>query len=205
MNGVQTGPVGTQAQYAKHRGVSRQAISKLVKNGKIPFEKIDGKLVINFARADHALDQNVDPSRKLAAASSHQNVGTSPEDDDDLFAVQVKKAGPQNADDQGPGYQEHRALREGYNAELARIELEERLGNLINRQEVEEAMVTAGRRIRQGLDGVTSWADELDAAARNGGANAVRAVLKDKMRGLQELIAESLVAIEGDEDGDAVS
>ncbi|RCK32496.1 hypothetical protein TH9_12250 [Thalassospira xiamenensis] len=198
MNGVQTGPVGTQADYAKHRGVSRQAISKLVKQGKIPLES-DKK--INFAKADHALGKVMDPSRKLAAESAQQNSGAD-QIGDDLFDGAVRNVPVNKPDDQGADYQEHRALRESYNAELARLELEERQGKLINRREVEDAMVTAGRRIRQGLDGVASWADELDAAARNGGANAVRSVLKDKMRGLQDLIADSLVSLQDDDDGE---
>lgn len=197
---------GTRAEYARHIGRSRQLISRWVDEGKIPVEP-DGKTII-FARADHALKRNVDPSRALANQSAKQAVGQTEtakqaqSTDADLFDIPDPQEVKPKSDDQGPDYQEHRALRESYNAELARLELEEKKGELVSRREIEDAMVSAGRRIRQGLDAVASWADELDAAARNGGTNAVRSVLKDKMRGLQDLIADSLVSMQDDTVGE---
>lgn len=201
MNGASTGPVGNQAAYAKHRGVSRQAISKLVKNGKIPFTQTGSRIEINFAQADKALGQTIDPSRALAAQSASQPIGK-PEPKDDLFdQPTVTTADVGQSGEQGTDYQQHRAAREGYNAEIARLDLEERLGRLIDKQDVEESMVTAGRQIRQGLDAIPGWSDEIDAAARNGGVNAVRALLKEKVRGLEEMIADSLVVLADDDSG----
>ncbi|MHC8493423.1 hypothetical protein ACTU44_12020 [Thalassospira sp. SM2505] len=204
MNGASTGPVGNQAAYAKHRGVSRQAISKLVKSGKIPFTKAGSVIEINFAQADKALGQTIDPSRTLAAESGSQPVGK-PHSGGDLFDQPVvTQIDTGQSGEQGSDYQQHRAAREGYNAEIARLDLEERLGRLVDKQDVEESMVTAGRQIRQGLDAIPGWSDEIDAAARNGGVNAVRSLLKEKVRILQDVIATSLVVlIEDDGNGDA--
>ncbi len=203
MDGTIAGPVGNQAAYAKHCGVSRQAISKLVKTGKIPVED-DGK--INFARADMARAQNMDPSRSLAAKMSGSPTTDIPhadgDDDSDLFD-QVDASPVQTRPTGESSYQSSRAKREGYNAELARLQLEQQQSLLIDRREVEDAMVTAGRSIRQGLDGIASWSDEIDAAARNGGVNAVRSLLKEKVRGLEELIAASLTALVDDDNGDS--
>ncbi|RCK20080.1 hypothetical protein TH8_19645 [Thalassospira profundimaris] len=201
MNGASTGPVGNQAAYAKHRGVSRQAISKLVKSGKIPVTRIGNAIEINFAQADKALGQTIDPSRTLAAESGSQPVGK-PRSGDDLFdQTVVTQIDAGQSGEQGSDYQQHRAAREGYNAEIARLDLEERLGRLVDKHDVEESMVTAGRQIRQGLDAIPGWADEIDAAARNGGVNAVRSLLKEKVRGLEEMIADSLVVIVDDDGG----
>ncbi|MBC05712.1 hypothetical protein [Thalassospira sp.] len=201
MNGASTGPVGNQAAYAKHRGVTRQAISKLVKSGKIPFTQTGSRIEINFAQADKALGQTIDPSRALAAQSASQPIGKS-EPKDDLFdQPTVTTADVGQSGEQGTDYQQHRAAREGYNAEIARLDLEERLGRLVDKQDVEESMVTAGRHIRQGLDAIPGWSDEIDAAARNGGVNAVRALLKEKVRGLEEMIADSLVVLADDDSG----
>ncbi len=49
----------TQAEYARHAGISRQAVSKMVKIGRIPISK-DGK--IDFAKADAARAEGEDPS-----------------------------------------------------------------------------------------------------------------------------------------------
>ncbi len=116
----------------------------------------------------------MDPSRKLAAESGNQPVGKHTAGDD-LFSQPVTKVDTGQSGEQATDYQQHRAAREGYNAEMARLELEEKLGRLIDKQDVEESMVTAGRSIRQGLDAIPGWSDEIDAAARNGGVNAVRA------------------------------
>ena len=59
--------VGTQAAYARHAGLSRPYISKLVKNGRIPIGK-DGK--IDFAEADAARAEGEDPSVAIGKKSS---------------------------------------------------------------------------------------------------------------------------------------
>lgn len=60
----------TQAEYARHRRVSRQAISKLVKAGRIP---VDGNGKIDPAAADFALGEDrsrIDEPRAAAPGES---------------------------------------------------------------------------------------------------------------------------------------
>src|SRR5260370_19996611 len=45
----------SQAEYARHRGVSRHAINKLVKAGKITLIDRNGRMVIDAAMVDRAL------------------------------------------------------------------------------------------------------------------------------------------------------
>jgi hypothetical protein len=100
-----------------------------------------------------------------------------------------------------PTYTDARTEREQYAAKLARLDYEQKMGNLLPKQEILDAMVASGRRIRQGLDGMIGWAEELDAAARNSGVDGVRTILKQKSRDLQTTIAESLSITDDDEQG----
>ena len=63
-------PTMNQVQFAEHRGISKQAVSKMIAAGRIPVEP-DGK--IDPAAADAALASNADPMRapvQQAAPSS---------------------------------------------------------------------------------------------------------------------------------------
>jgi hypothetical protein len=171
--------IGTQAEYARHIGVTKQAVGKMVKEGRIPIRP-DRK--IDFAEADFARAQNGDPARQQAGQAPTSTELPPPDD-----AGDVPHSGSGKVT-----YNAARTVREGYAAKLAKLEYEKQLGQVLPRQEVEDAMVASGRRIRQGLDGIVTWSEELDAAARNGGADAVRALLKEKVRGLETMIVDSL-------------
>ena len=174
--------IGSQVEYARHVGISKQAVNKLVKAGKIPIRP-DGK--IDFAEADHARKVNGDPARAMAEP---------PPDDDDASAMPEQAAQPG-----GFSYSKARTAREAYQAKLAQLEYERQSGLLLPKREVEDAMVASGRNIRQGLDAIVGWADEVDAAARNGGADAVRALLKERVRGLESMMVENLNLLVDDE------
>jgi hypothetical protein len=56
----------TQAEFGRRTGRSQQAVSKLVRAGKIPIEIIDGKALIPFRGAQAALQRTLDPSQNPA-------------------------------------------------------------------------------------------------------------------------------------------
>lgn len=177
--------IGSQTAYARHVGISKQAVNKMVKQGKIPLTA-NGK--IDFAVADHARQNNGDPARLVAMAPPipppEYNV-------DDLP--------PEKAAQSGLSFSEARAEREAYQAKRVKLEYERQIGLLLPKREIEDAMVASGLKIRLGLDGIIDWADALDATARNGGAVAVRAFLKEKVRNLESMVAESLNLLADDE------
>jgi len=180
--------IGSQAAYARHAGISKQAVNKMVKQGKIPLTP-DGQ--VDFAEADHARQQNGDPARRMAEAPA---AASPPEYDEDDLAPE--RAAPETG---GLSFSKARTAREAYQAKMAQLDYERQLGQWLPKREIEDAMVASGRKIRQGLDGVIGWADELDAAARNGGSEAVRALLKEKVRGLESMVVESLNLLADDE------
>lgn len=172
----------TQAQYADRIGTSRQYVNKLVQQGKITLDA-DGK--IDPLAADAALQKIADPARSLA-------------DDDPPLVGDPPQT--EAASDGGLSFSEARTQRERHAAELTRLQLEERRGNLLPKQEVLDSVVAAGRRIRQHLDVAPSWAEELTAAAVTGGEPAVRAFLREKVRELETTIADSLARLGAEDD-----
>jgi hypothetical protein len=132
----------TQAEYARHRGVTRQAIRDLVKKGKIELIEHDGRKVIDVVAADRALGE----TRERVSVR-----------DDDEPARPAEAAGLTKA----------KTATEVYRARLAQLEYEERVGNLMPVAEVKEGATLMGHSFLRVLEMALLRADELRAAARN--------------------------------------
>lgn len=168
---MQTGHVGTQADLARHLGVTPQAVSKAIASGRIA-KRSDGK--IDFAEAARTFKATRQPSAVEPAPPVELDLPTSA------------------SDERARDYQKARADREHYQAELARMEFERQQGLLLKADDVTEAMGEAAMVIRSKLDSLFGRAEALDAAARNGGVEGVRALLKEAIRDVQQSISASL-------------
>lgn len=178
--------IGTQAEYARHAGISKQAVGKAVKRGQIPLRP-DGK--VDFESADLARSRNLNPARDLAA-SDRKSVGG---DQGDPPASPPEQA--------GLSFNDARTAREAFQAKLSKLEYERKIGELISRQEVADALVTAGRAIRNKLDALPNMADELVAiVAAGGGARDVRQAIVERVTALEQSIAETLAKLGGEDD-----
>ena len=119
-----TVPLVSIRAYAKHRGVSHTAVEKAVKQGRIRI--VDGK--IDVEQADRDWNRNSSPVNKpeptpRAAASAEPLVA-------------------------GPSFAQSRAVREAYEARLAKLTWEERIKKLINADEVRVSAYNFSRMIR---------------------------------------------------------
>ena len=117
-------PLVSIRAYAKHRGVSHTAVEKAVKQGRI--RTVDGK--IDVEQADRDWNRNSSPVNKpepapRAAASAEPLVA-------------------------GPSFAQSRAVREAYEARLAKLTWEERIKKLINADEVRVSAYNFSRMIR---------------------------------------------------------
>lgn len=115
----------SQAEYARSRNVSKQAIGKLIKQGKITL--IDGK--IDPAFADLKLRENVNPARSKTAAGMKGGEAVPAQNDSGRFF----KA---------------RADREEAGAARELLELRKLQGELVERESVERALFEASRMLR---------------------------------------------------------
>lgn len=131
----------TQAEYARHRRVSRPAVLKAVRSGRIRLGP-DGR--IDPAEADAAWRRNTDPSKpsnsvsgdpRGAAARPHRPPNG------------ARHSAPRDVS-AGPDYNLSRAVREAYLAKLVRLEYEHKSGSLRDAEEVRKAFFEANRRAR---------------------------------------------------------
>jgi len=130
-------PVMSQRAYARHRGVSASTVQKAIGSGRIhtlPNGQIDSEIAdAEWARNTQTQAPPVDRRGQ-------------PEEDGEVFgASQYTKA---------------RAVREHYQARLAKIEYEERTGKLVSKDEVQ---VAAFNKFRQFRDHMLNIPDRLAA------------------------------------------
>jgi len=127
----------SQRAYARHRGVALSAVQKAIDTGRISTQP-DGR--IDSDQADVEWEQNTMRHAPPVTARSQE------EDDASLFgASQYTKA---------------RAVREHYQARLAKIEYEERTGRLVPKDEVQ---IAAFNKFRQFRDHMLNIPDRVAA------------------------------------------
>jgi len=127
-----------QSEYARHRGVSHQAVMRALREGRITKEP-DGS--INPAKADAQWSANTDFSRQP-----------------DKARRTVKGEAPPSA--AGPDYNVSRAVREAYTARLAKLEYEEKTGKLVDAEKVKMQWFNTLRIVR---DRILQMPDRLAA------------------------------------------
>lgn len=144
--------LGTQAEYAKHRGVSRQAVSKAVRDGRIPL--VRGR--IDFAAADRSWRENTDPATPSNSVTGNPggaarrlrgrppSIPTGPASSDAAEGDAQQSAS-------GSSYADARAFREVYKAKRERIAYEREIGLVVSAEEVTTAWFVKLRKLRDDL------------------------------------------------------
>jgi hypothetical protein len=128
----------SQRQYARHRGVALSAVQKAIKTGRIA-KQPDGR--IDPAAADVAWKQKTRtyvPAITRPPEPEHEEIGG-------FGAGQYTRA---------------RAVREHFQARLAKLEYEERVGKLVSKDEVQ---VAAFNKFRQFRDHILNIPDRVAA------------------------------------------
>jgi hypothetical protein len=151
----------TQSEYAAHRGVSRQAVNKLVKGNKIPVGK-DGR--IDPAEADFALGEN---RARINEPKAAENAESSSSD----------------------GLTRARTAVEIYKAKQAQLAYEQKLGRVLPLDGVANAASACGESVVRIIGSLSMRAEEIAAASSTHGVAGVRAALKAIERELRERLA----------------
>lgn len=129
----------TKAEYARHRGIRKPSVTKLITQDKIlvtPEGLIDQEL------SDLLLD-NFSQTRSAPKESTQSNIGSGP-------VATARKNLIERLESTGT-YAEKRALLTGYKAELAKLELERAKGKLVDADTVEKAAFDCARKVRDGI------------------------------------------------------
>ena len=175
----------SQAEYARMRGVSKQAVGKAVASGRIRL--VDGMIDVDEANrewrrnTDQGLQRDPEAIRngKAEAAESRAAAPT-------RRRAPAEDVGDDDAGAPGTLFQTHRAIREAWNAKLARLKVEELSGQLVRRDEVREELFRVGRKIRDMLAGIPDRCAPVVAGIDN--ADDCRRVIDDEIkRALDEL------------------
>ena len=136
-------------QYAKHRGVSPQAVRKAIKEGRLSKSVTvqDGQRVIDVEKADWEWEQNTQHSKRRPAE-----------------AINAGKAAAQGLappiPPQGAGggvelnYSKARAVREHFAAKLGELEYREKAGQLVRVDEVKTATFKTVRLFRDAVQNI---------------------------------------------------
>ncbi len=128
----------SQRAYARYRGTSLSTVQKAIHSGRVTVLP-DGR--IDADTADREWEANTKKRGPVMGARRQ------PDDDGDAFgAAQYTKA---------------RAVREHYQARLAKIEYEEKVGSLVSKDEVKIAQFNIDRQRR---DAMLNIADRVCAA-----------------------------------------
>jgi hypothetical protein len=162
------------SDLAKARGVSKNAISKILKRwglaGTPASVRREGRqLLVNVAEFDRIKGEATDLSQQRTSAS----------------------------DD--PTYVREQTRMMGYKADLARLELEEKLGRLVDREDMERACERCGAEIRASIECLSRRTDDIAAAMTAAGAavpadavKALRLALKGVEYDVCVLIADQM-------------
>jgi transcriptional regulator with XRE-family HTH domain len=159
----------SQAELARRLGVSRQYISKLVKEGKL--ELVGRKLDAEASMA--VLEGLSDPARprKTALASAPP-------------AREIVDREPP------PTFAEAKTMKEVYLAKMARLKYEEEAGRFLEKAEVERRAQEVGMVVRQNLLSLPSRL--MDQLAAESDPREINALLEGEVREVLKMLAEEL-------------
>lgn len=184
----------TQTEYAAHRGVSRQAISKLVKAGKIPASAfVDGK--IDPAAADFALGET---RERILAADAEEGEDFSGADPTFGSAAGTRSAA--SGDSSVARLTQAKTATEIYRARTAELEYDQRIGKLLSTEDVTRSMEKCAAVIVRELEGLPNFADEILAAGAKDGMPGARLALKNIARNVRLALEQNMRVVAADDE-----
>ncbi|SFI31246.1 hypothetical protein [Nitrosomonas sp. Nm34] len=149
-----------QSEFAKILGYSRAAVTQFKKAGRLVMTE-DG--LVDVEASKQRIKETADPNRDDVVQRHASARGSNIEDDSDT----------------GPGFQEARALKEHYHALQAKIDYETRIGELVERAEVERDWVEVATVLRTNLEKIPDSMASVLAAETD--SSRVHAILTEQI------------------------
>ena len=162
----------TMAELAKLKNVSRMAVSKKVRSGKLDGAVVNhnGKKLVNKEEAFRLWELQAPPSK------------------DKSVRTQLKQEINSLPADSIPDFAESKAKREFYLAELAKLDVEEKKKQLVSVDEIKKSSFAKARSIREAL---TNLADRLShQLAGEDDATVIHTLLSTEHREALENLAQ---------------
>lgn len=189
------GDLLSQRAYARHRGVSHTAVQKAIRDGRLSKAIVKGK--IDPTIADEEWELNTDPSTSSNSVTgdpgnampAKRRRGKAPPMPMDLDGAKGRSAkGGGGNGDGGNGeahdtsYSTARTAREVYNAQLAKLKLDEQLGILVKADDVRVAAYNEAKRARDQLVAMPARVAPMIAAITD--ASEVLRILEDEIEAI---------------------
>jgi hypothetical protein len=197
----------SQSAFAKQVGVSKQAVSKAVKAGRIPVYDATGASVsAAFGGLKFVKPEEAATAFRLSRARIDDAVVAelSAELDREL-SIEPEDADPAPASAAAaklPTLVGAKTAKEELQADLLRLRLARERGELVPRQAQLDAFETAGRAVGRQFQTMTAWAEEINGVARSGGMPGLTAWLRAKANELCAQLADTLTASAAQEPDD---
>lgn len=169
----------TISELAKLRGVDKgglsRRIARLVELGLLATRPAKGgRKLVNVAEFDRVTEENTDAVRALNGATGGMNTGA-----------------PQSAPGD-PHLGREQARRAAYEADLKKLDLDERLGKLIPIEEARLAMERCAAEVVRVIDQMPAQAEDNAAAVAKDGTNGARNFLRQLARDQREALARAM-------------
>jgi len=167
----------SQRAYARRRGVSQAAVWKAIQTGRI--STVGGK--IDPETADREWAENTDLSKPRNSITGEPKRRRPTDEPSAPMCLPRVGRGSRENDEAGSRstYAAARAAREMCLAQIARLELEERMRQLVRRDEVQAAAATAARMARETLLAIPQRVSATIAAAED--PSEIRRILEDEI------------------------
>jgi hypothetical protein len=169
---------------AKLKGVTKQTVgekvARLERDGLL-LGQCEGRgkpKLINVAAYDRAVGETTDLMREQGAATKK--------------ATQTAQAPALISDSVNPVYSAEQARHMALKADMAQLDLDERIGKLLPLHEVTEAMTECAEALVRAIDQISTHAEALADAVGKGGVNGARGKLKEIARELRETLSQSM-------------
>lgn len=174
-------PILSLRGYARHRGVNLYAVQKAIATGRISALP-DGRIDSDAADVEWEQNTTARPPAVPGANVAQRARKRAKDEDDDGTASEIGLS--------STAYTKARAIREQYQARLAKIDYEERIGKLVPKDEVQ---VSAFNKFRQFRDGMLNIPNRVAAmlAAEADPARAHEILSMEIRRALNEFAEAS--------------
>lgn len=117
-------------EYARHRGTTLTEVQEAILNGRISYTLQGTRKIINPKKADVEWANTLDPSKSKTFM------------DENTYTPVNTRA---------PPFQESRAIREAYAARIAKLDYEQKKGDLINKDLVKRQSIATASIIKNNL------------------------------------------------------
>lgn len=188
----------SQAAFAKQIGVSKQAVFKAVKAGRVfVYDATGARVAPDFAGTKFIKPEEAAAAFKLSRARIDDTaIAEMSAEIDRELSIDVPPAAPQSFPVAGMGETLVGAKtdKEKLQAELLRLRLARERGELVSRQAQLDAFESAGRAVGRMFQTLPAFAEEINGVARTGGVPGLTAWLRAKANELCGQLADTMTA-----------